>query len=189
VVLALSAHATFAGTTERVSVSSAGEQTNDWSLLGAVSADGRFMAFECPASNLVPGDTNGAWDVFVHDRTTGATERVSVSSDGEQANALSGYHKIAISADGRFVAFDSPATNLVAGDTNSGWDVFVHDRATGATERVSVNSDGEEADGRPSFAAGTSKDGRFLAPTPLPPTWYPETPTTSTMSSCETEDG
>jgi len=126
VVLALSAHATFAGTTERVSVSSAGEQANDRSLVGAVSADGRFVAFESPASNLVPGDTNGAWDVFVHDRDSGFTERVSVSSDGEEGNSLS--FAAGISKDGRFISFNSVASNLAAGDTNDVHDVFVRDR-------------------------------------------------------------
>src|SRR5207249_9086747 len=92
------------------------------------------------ATNLVAGDTNGKTDVFVHDRQTGITERVSVASDGTQGNNASSYP--ALSADGRFVAFDSDATDLVAGDTNGTTDVFVHDRQTATTERVSVASDG-----------------------------------------------
>jgi hypothetical protein len=156
-------HDCITGITERVSVSSTGEQGNGNSGEAvAMSGDGRFVAFESYASNLAPQDTNEIQDIFVHDRVTGATERVSVSSDGEQANALSGYYNIEISADGRFVAFDSLANNLVAGDTNSSWDVFVHDRATGATERVSVSSDGEEGDNQ-SMVAGISKDGRFIS--------------------------
>src|SRR5439155_349059 len=94
-------------------------------------------------TNLVPGDTNGVTDVFVHDRQTGGTERVSVDSTGAQASDRS--VNPAISADGRFVAFASDATNLVPGDKNSVTDVFVHDRLTGATERVSLDSTGAQA--------------------------------------------
>ena len=156
-------HDCITGATERVSLSSTGEQGNsDSGDAVAISGDGRFVAFKSYASNLVPQDTNEVRDVFVHDRATGATERVSVSSDGEQANAPCGYYNIEISADGRFVAFDTFANNLVAGDANSSWDVFVHDRATGATEQVSVSSDGEEGDNQ-SMVAGISKDGRFIS--------------------------
>ena len=88
----------------------------------------------------MPGDTNNNLDVFVHDRVTGSTERVSVASDGSQANG--GSNVPAISADGRYVAFGSGAGNLAPGDTNVSGDVFVHDRVTGGTERVSVASDG-----------------------------------------------
>jgi len=120
--------------TERVSVSSAGEQVNSGSWYLAISAQGRFVAFSYLASNLVPGDTNGCSDFFVHDRLTGVTERVSVSSEGQQAN-MDCWYESAISADGRFVAFMSEASNLVPGDTNSSYDVFVHDRQTGAASR------------------------------------------------------
>src|SRR5213595_159425 len=115
-----------AGTTERVSMDSAGNEGNGGSGGPAISADGRFVAFASYASNLVPGDTNGVADVFVHDRQTGTTKRVSVNSAGTQGNGGSG--SPAISADGRFVAFSSYATNLVPGDTNGVVDVFVHDR-------------------------------------------------------------
>ena len=81
--------------------------------------------------NLAKGDTNGIDDIFVHDRKTGITERVSVNSAGQQANGTS--VSPAISADGRFVAFVSMASNLVAGDTNDLPDTFVHDRQTGET--------------------------------------------------------
>src|SRR5213076_3051692 len=128
------------GTTERVSVASGGTQSNAASLGSALSADGRLVAFQSDATNLVVGDTNGATDVFVRDRQTGMTARVSVASDGTQANNVSSYP--ALSADGRFVAFQSDATNLVVGDTNGKTDVFVHDRQTGTTERVSVASGG-----------------------------------------------
>jgi len=147
-------------TTERVSVDSAGTEGNGASILSEISADGRFVAFWSSATNLVPGDTNGVADVFVHDRQTRITERVSIDSAGNQANGVSTYS--AISADGRFVAFVSSATNLVPGDTNGGQDVFVHDRRTGTTERVSVDSAGTESNGsseRPAISA----DGRFVA--------------------------
>jgi Tol biopolymer transport system component len=147
-------------TTERVNVDSAGTQADGESESPALSADGRFVAFVSAATNLVPGDTNGRADVFVHDRQTRTTERVSVDSAGTQADRESA--SPALSADGRFVAFSSGATNLVPGDTNGQSDVFVHDRQTRATERVSVDSAGTEADGwsdRPAISAG----GRFVA--------------------------
>src|SRR5437773_6921896 len=142
-----------AQTTERVRVASGGTEGNDASSGFALSADGRFVAFQSDATNLVAGDTNGATDVFVHDRQTGMTERVSVASDGTQANNVSSYP--ALSADGRFVAFQSDATNLVAGDTTGATDVFVHDRQTGTTERVSVASGGG--------TQGTGNSGGFFA--------------------------
>ena len=118
------------GETECISVGSGGEQGNDISWWPSISADGRYVAFISGASNLVPGDTNGRWDVFVHDRQTGQTTRVSVASDGRQGNDDSCYQTSpALSADGRYVAFDSNATNLVPGDTNGVQDIFVHDRA------------------------------------------------------------
>jgi Tol biopolymer transport system component len=148
--------------TTRVSVDSAGVQGNGSSSNPAISADGRFVAFDSPASNLVAGDENGWSDVFVHDRATGVTARVSADPNGLDGNDLSGGDCTSISADGRFVAFVSAASNLVAGDTNSSYDVFVHDRLTGETSRVSVNSAGVEANascGNPSISA----DGRFVA--------------------------
>jgi Tol biopolymer transport system component len=117
------------GKTRQVSVSSGGKQGNKFSSGPAISADGRFVAFESYAANLVPGDTNGWYDVFVHDRQTGTTRRVSVSSAGVQSNGDSGWESVAISAHGRFVAFSSEATNLVPGDTNGVSDVFVRSLA------------------------------------------------------------
>jgi Tol biopolymer transport system component len=156
--------------TRRVSVSSSGRQGNGdaGSPYATISADGRFVAFVSYASNLVGGDTNGRYgrDVFVRDRKTGKTRRVSVSSTGHQGNAGSGSYIPSISADGRFVAFDSDASNLVGGDTNREPDVFVRDRKTGKTRRVSVSSAGHQATGgiggnpiHPSISA----DGRFVA--------------------------
>ena len=133
------------GVTERVSVDSSGAQGDGDSYEASFSSDGRFVAFWSGATNLVAGDTMFWTDVFVHDRSTGITERVSVDSSGQQANNFSGYPTI--SADGRYVAFWSRASNLVAGDTNGCSDAFVHDRSTGVTERVSIDSSGAEGNG------------------------------------------
>jgi Tol biopolymer transport system component len=145
--------------TVRVSVDSSGAEANGASDSASLSSDGRFVAFTSRATNLVAGDTNGRIDVFVHDRSTGATERVSVDSSGVEADA--DCFDAVLSADGRFVAFDSAASNLVAGDT-AGVDVFVHDRSTGATERVSVDSSGAESDGD-STLPSISGDGALVA--------------------------
>src|SRR6185436_3877444 len=125
-----------AGTTTRVSVASDGSQAHDNSFAPVISADGRWVAFQSGAWDLVPNDTNAAVDVFVHDRLTGSTTRVSVGQLGIQGNAPS--MAPALSAGGRFVAFQSLASNLVLGDTNGVADVFVHDRDLGTTLRVSV---------------------------------------------------
>jgi len=145
------------GATERVSVTSAGAQGNDWSDQPAISADGRFVAFRSNARNLVPGDTYALPDIFVHDRQTGETTRVSVASDGSEGNGAS--WRPAISADGRFVAFLSGASNLIPNDTNGRADVFVHDRQTGVTECV---SSGVSASWGLDSAA-ISADGRLVA--------------------------
>jgi Tol biopolymer transport system component len=152
------------GATERVSVDSSGNQGNAGSGINgpAISADGRYVAFQSWASNLVPGDTNGTEDVFVHDRQTAATERVSLDSSGNQGNSGSGIYEPAISADGRYVAFESWASNLVPGDSNGNWDIFVHDRQTGATERVSVDSSGNQGNSA-SYRPAVSADGRYVA--------------------------
>ena len=149
-----------AGITTRVSVDSAGNQGNDVSDSPSVSADGRYVAFGSYANNLVAGDNNGATDVFVHDRLTGQTTRASVDGAGSEGDGGSGAPTT--SADGRFVAFESSAGNLVAGDTNGIADIFVHDRQTGETTRVSVDSAGNQADGG-SYFASISADGRYVA--------------------------
>lgn len=176
------------GRTALVAVSSAGETGDDltsWDSLG-LSADGRYVAFSSGASNLVPGDTNECWDVFVRDRLLGTTERVNLTHDGQESNcgdpffpfglSRSGATRPVITPNGRFVAFESTASNLVEGDTNgcNGCaDVFVRDRLLGTTERVSVASDGTEPgqtqltplivtnpwSGWPSISA----DGRYVA--------------------------
>jgi hypothetical protein len=143
-----------------VSVSSVGNQGNGLSFSPAISADGRFVVFGSNASNLVDGDTNNSADIFVHDRQTGITERLSVDSFGNQGNAGSSHPSI--SADGRFVAFQSGASNLVDGDTNNRADVFVHDRQTGTTKRVSVDSLGNQGNSHSTLPA-ISADGSFVA--------------------------
>ena len=148
------------GRTERVSVASDGGQGNDASMEPAVTGDGRIVVFSSRAANLVPGDHNGTFDVFMHDRVTGRTERVSAASDGTQGNDHSS--RPAVSVDGRIVTFESSADNLVAGDSNGSGDVFVHDRATGGTELVSVARDGSQAAG-PSLGPALSGDGRIVA--------------------------
>ncbi|MGZ8225826.1 MAG: hypothetical protein ACXWT3_04195 [Methylococcaceae bacterium] len=152
-----------AAETTIVSVDPAGLRGNSGSFYPAISANGRFVAFASYASNLVAGDTNDEYDIFVRDRTDGTTTRVSIDSAGQQGNlGSSGSGVIAISADGRFVAFESSASNLVAEDTNETNDIFVHDRSTGATNRVSVDSAGGQGNGESSYPA-ISADGRFVA--------------------------
>ncbi len=146
--------------TERASVNSSGAQGNRVSYSPSISADGRFVAFASKAANLVPRDTNNSDDVFVRDRQSGRTERISVKSGGAQANNAS--FGPAISADGRYVAFISRATNLVAGDTNGMDDVFIHDRVTGSTERLTLGVGGAQADGT-SARPAISADGRYVA--------------------------
>jgi Tol biopolymer transport system component len=148
------------GTTGRVSVDSNGAESDGDSFVAALSADGRVVLFSSYADNLVAGDGNHVLDVFVHDLASGATERVSVDSSGAEANGAS--QGVALSADGNLVAFYSYASNLVAGDANGAADVFVHDRTTGATERISVDSGGAEADGA-SFYGLLSADGSKVA--------------------------
>jgi hypothetical protein len=130
----------------------------------AVNTDGRFVAFASDAANLVGGDTNAVRDVFVRDRMSRLTERVSVGSGGAQANAASQGRggAPAISGNGQIVAFYSDASNLVVGDTNRVSDVFVRDRAAGSTERVSVGVGTTQSNGR-SSRASLSENGRFVA--------------------------
>jgi YVTN family beta-propeller protein len=151
------------GVTSRVSVATGGLQgTGGGGFLDQIglSADGRFVAFASNFTNLVADDTNGQHDVFVHDRQTGVTSRVSVTATGAQGVGGSAYSP-AISGDGRYVAFLADMTNLVPDDTNNATDVFVKDRLTGEVRRVSVTSNGTEANGR-SFFVQISADGRTV---------------------------
>ncbi|GGL20320.1 hypothetical protein Sme01_73370 [Sphaerisporangium melleum] len=144
--------------TERVSLGAEGRQGDTDSWWPRLSADGSAVAFASAASTLVPDDTNNDLDAFVTDLHTGATERVSVASDGTQSDAFS--LTPTLNADGRYAGFSSGATNLVPGDTNGQTDAFVRDRRSGTTELVSVATDGTLADGL-SSAPSFSADGRF----------------------------
>jgi WD40-like Beta Propeller Repeat len=126
-----------------------------------LSADGRHVAFQSIASNLVPGDTNQRDDVFVHHLATGVTRRVSLGAGGVQGN--DGSHVPGVSAEGRYVVFTSAASNLVTGDTNNTGDVFVRDLRTGLTRRVNVASDGRQADAPPFWMPAISGNGRYMA--------------------------
>jgi len=144
-------------TTTLVSRSTGGTKGNSHSESASISSDGRYVAFRSDANNLVAGDT-GQSDVFVHDRNTAITTRVSIDSLGVQGNNYS--YAPAISGDGRHVAFTSYASNLVAGDTNGFQDIFVHDRTTLATTRVSIDSGGLQSNNsaeRPSLSADGSR--------------------------------
>jgi len=154
-------HDGITGRTERVSLGSGGAQGNGHSGYPGVSDDGRWVVFSSGADDLVPGDLNGFWDVFVRDRQDGTTRRVSVAGSSEEANRHC--QSPDISADGRIVAFLSAADNLVAGDTNAVPDVFIHDRAAGTTERISISSLGAQADGACFGRAALSADGRYVA--------------------------
>jgi Tol biopolymer transport system component len=148
-----------AGTLSRVSVSSSGLEGNGMSVQPSISADGRYVAFVSLADNLVEGDTNSASDIFVRDRHTGQTTLASISDRGEVGDGSSKYP--VLSADGRFVAFQSKSSNLAADDTNQLYDVFVRDRAARTTELVSRGPDGvgNHESQRPTI----SDDGRYVA--------------------------
>jgi hypothetical protein len=156
---------TITGAISRDSVTSAGGQANGSSFRPAISSDGRYVAFESNATNLTSPATSGVTQIFMRDRTSGAVVLISQSS-GTAGNGVS--LQAAISGDGRFVAFASDASNLVAGDGNGVRDVFVRDVTGGTTTRVSVSSSGAEGNG-PSRAPsinrnpGNASDGRYVA--------------------------
>src|SRR5688500_14383059 len=127
-------------TTEPVSLSSAGRQARGASFDPAISADGRHVAFASAAPDLVAGDDNGEVDVFVRDRKQGTTVLASVGPHGAPGDGPS--VAPSISADGRWVAFESDAGSLVAGDGNNTGDVFVHEVHSGATRLISVAGNG-----------------------------------------------
>jgi IPT/TIG domain-containing protein len=145
--------------TIRVDFGPGGSPANGWSLHPWLSADARFVSFHSDATNLVAGDQNGARDVFVEDLATGTTSRVSVDSQGREADAAS--QKSALSADGRYVVFTSLASNLVTGDGNGVADVFLHDRSTGSTTRASVALGAADPDGASVYPA-ISADGAVV---------------------------
>lgn len=152
------------GTTERISTDALGVEGNSSSYLGSISKDGRFVAFISYSSNLVANDVNGARDVFLLDRTLGTMELVSLANDGSQGTGPAGGNTGGpfASDDGRFVAFQSSAPNLVAGDTNGKIDAFVRDRLLGTTTRLSLGPGGVEPDGD-CDVSGMTPDGRFVA--------------------------
>ncbi|MCL4252616.1 MAG: PD40 domain-containing protein, partial [Anaerolineae bacterium] len=150
-----------AGTTTRLSVNMSGNQSNGRSLvIPKISANGRYVVFTSDATDLVPNDTNGVDDVFVRDLQTNTTIRVSEGLGGIQTNGASASGDI--SADGRYIVFQSDATNLIANDTNNKTDVFVKDMQTGTVIRVSVGPLGEEGD-QMSLDALISDDGRYVS--------------------------
>jgi hypothetical protein len=159
----MEANAAPSAATIRVSVATNGTQGNDMSgrfSRPVISGDALVTAFDSVARNLVPNDTNGRADVFAHDSATGVTERISLSTAGAQGNSDS--QSPAIDGHGRFVAYDSTASNLVPNDTNSTFDVFVRDRHTDRTRLVSVAMGGGSGNNA-SFGASISASGRFVA--------------------------
>ena len=147
------------GVTERVSVGVGGQQANGASTNASISADGRYVVFESAASNLVAGDTNGVTDIFVHDRQSDVTTRVSALTDGTQANDHC--YNPSISGDGRYVVFETTASNLSQWDTNQKADIFMADLATGAVFRISLGYEGE-LNGH-SRGPAISEDGTAIA--------------------------
>ena len=153
---------------QRVSVASDGTEGNSDSLDGVISSDDRYVAYDSSASNLVPDDTNGTSDVFIHDTLTGSTTRVSVASDGTQGNAgdlgssgwLPGSWAPQLSANGRYVTFFSSASNLVPGGTDGLIHLFVHDMLTGST--ILLNTAGVDFPNYETLS-GISADGRYVA--------------------------
>ena len=111
-----------------ISLHSDGTQGDDNSSAPVISSDGAFIAFESTATNLIDNDLNGLRDIFVHNRNTGVTERVSVDSNGFEANDRSLSPSISISDDGSYAVFESDATNLVTDDLNGLRDIFLRDR-------------------------------------------------------------
>jgi FG-GAP-like repeat/RTX calcium-binding nonapeptide repeat (4 copies)/WD40-like Beta Propeller Repeat len=149
------------GTTTRISVGLNGAQSNGESTQASISANGNFIAFQSLASNLVAGDTNGVSDIFVHNRTTGGTERVSTGVNGVQSNNDS--YEASISSDGRFVTFWSRATNLVPGQTGPAGQIFVHDRELHQTKLISVSAAGETGNTWELVEPVISGDGSLVA--------------------------
>ncbi|MEW6268814.1 MAG: hypothetical protein AB1689_05900 [Thermodesulfobacteriota bacterium] len=148
------------GRLARISATSGGAQVGGNSHAAAVSADGRVVAFQSDARDLVPNDTNEDMDIFVRDRGTGVVQRVSIAWNGMEARDDS--ECPAVSGDGRLVAFRSRAWNLYPGGANLGrprWDVYVHDRQSASTKRISVARDGGEPDGD-SGCPSISDDGQ-----------------------------
>ncbi len=148
------------GTTVRISLSSLGIEGNSDSTRPRISGDGRFITYESFSNNLVPNDTNNSYDIFLFDRVNSLTKRISVQIGGLQANSNS--YRPCITTNGRYTAYESFASDLVPNDTNGVEDVFVYDRITQETLRVSTSSIGTQANG-PSFDASISSSGDAVA--------------------------
>jgi Tol biopolymer transport system component len=129
-------------------------------MFPAISANGLWITFVSASSTLTPGDTNGVEDVFVYERTSTRLQRVSVASDGSQADGPSSV--AAISASGRYVVFESLASNLSAGDSNGRLDVFLRDMHTAQTVRITVAADGSQLP-EGGHSPAISGDGRWVA--------------------------
>lgn len=149
------------GITKLVSVSSIGTQADGDSFHPVISADGSTIAYASRASDLVAGDNEGFTDIFVYEMATKKTSRITVASDGKDANDNS--DSPSLSSDGRYVVYQSAASNLVPNDTNEQTDVFRFDRQTGKTVRVSVDFQSNETSDGPSTAAVVSATGRYVA--------------------------
>lgn len=147
------------GVSERVDLSSSEVPGNGQSDQVTLSSDGRYVAFSTDSSNLVPNDTNGAYDVFVRDRQAGTTERVSVQQGGGQASG--GSYQPSISGNGRYVAFLSLAADVVPGDTDGTSDVFRRDRIGLTTVRASLSTGGAQPN-QGSYSPIVSDDGRYV---------------------------
>ena len=153
------------GATAIVSAGRRGAAADGDSSAPAISADGRFVSFSSDAANLVAGDGNARPDVFLRDLYTGRTELVSVASDGGgQDVALAGGRAQVsdVSRNGRFVVFESDATTLVRRDRNRRTDIFLRDRATRMTRRISLTTTNEEGSGA-SLLPSITPDGGFVA--------------------------
>jgi Tol biopolymer transport system component len=149
------------GTTTLVSATSGGTSGNEASDKPAITSDGRYVVFLSAASDLVAGDTNGVADVFVRDRMLGTTERVNVSSTGAQSAMHS--TNPTISDDGRYVAFNSFAYDLVVGGTNGYFDLFVRDRLLGTTIQASVSVSGVQGNANTDNLSAMAPNGSFVA--------------------------
>jgi Tol biopolymer transport system component len=154
---------TSGGSVKRISTDMAGNEADGDSDKPAISADGRFIAFSSDATNLVPDDTNGQVDVFLKDAQTGAISLISTNAAGEQGDEANGFTSLAISADGRYVAFDSRSTNMVPDDTNQKADIFLKDTQTGQITPISADPSGQLGLEDSYSSVSLSADGRLVA--------------------------
>lgn len=145
---------------ERVSLGNSGSQANGASRHPAISPDGRYIAFSSAANNLITGDTNGSSDIFLRDIQSASTSRISLSTEGNEGVGGEAI-KPSLSRNGRFIAFETTYA-LVSDDTNNNADIYLHDRDTGETTRISVHTNGSEGNAA-SHAPSISEDGRWIS--------------------------